>query len=62
MGAAVNKFDDEPIEVEGTPLYRCRRCGKQHLTWTGPWTSTRPTKCPCGEPFNPGDCDVWRAA
>ncbi len=33
------------------PLYRCVSCGRQHLIGGGRVASTRPTRCPCGEPF-----------
>lgn len=38
-------MDESPdLVVDGYPLYRCAKCGKQHFQWSG-------VVCPCGEPF-----------
>lgn len=56
----VDQHTDPTLVVDGHPLHRCTACGKQHLIGGGYVPSTRPTECPCGEPFPPGLVAQWR--
>lgn len=51
---------DERGQAHEFPLYRCQGCGRQHLIGGGYVVSTRPTVCPCGVPFDPGEVAQWR--
>jgi hypothetical protein len=48
LGTGPNRERDQSpgMVVDGYPLYRCARCGKQHFQWSG-------SVCVCGEPFPP---------